>query len=54
MIITDRLGLESAYNTFAVHRALSAFVKGVHAKLPDSLFALTTFAAAAARAAAAR
>ena len=43
VIITDRLGLESAYNTFAVHRALSAFVKGVHAKLPDSLFALTTF-----------
>jgi hypothetical protein len=43
VIITDRLGLEAAYNTFAVHRALSAFVKGVHAKLPDSLFALTTF-----------
>jgi hypothetical protein len=43
VIITDRLGLESSYNTFAVHRALSAFVKGVHSKLPDSLFALTTF-----------
>lgn len=43
VIITDRLGLEPAYNTFTVHRALSAFVKGVHAKLPDSLFALTTF-----------
>jgi Ca-activated chloride channel family protein len=43
VIITDRLGLESSYNTFAVHRALAAFVKGVHGKLPDSLFALTTF-----------
>jgi VWFA-related protein len=43
VILTDRLGLESAYNTFAVHRALSAFVKGVHSKLPESLFALTTF-----------
>lgn len=43
VIITDRLGLESSYNTFAVHRALGAFVKGVHGKLPGSLFALTTF-----------
>jgi hypothetical protein len=43
VIITDRLGLEPAYNMFAVHSALSKFVKGVHSVLPDSQFALTTF-----------
>jgi hypothetical protein len=43
VIITDRLGLEPAYNSFVVHHALSGFVKGIRSGLPDSLFALTTF-----------
>ena len=43
VIITDRLGLDPAYSHFVVHRALSGFVKTVHAALPASLFALTTF-----------
>jgi hypothetical protein len=43
VIITDRLGLEPAYGMFIVHSTLSKFVKGVHAALPDSQFALTTF-----------
>lgn len=43
VIITDRLGLEPAYNHFVVHAALSGFVKTVHSALPSSLFALTTF-----------
>jgi hypothetical protein len=43
VIITDRLGLEPAYNIVTVSRALTGFVKGVHSALPDSLFALTTF-----------
>jgi len=42
VIITDRLGLEPAYNNFVVHHALSGFVKAVRA-VPDSQFALTTF-----------
>jgi hypothetical protein len=43
VLITDRLGLEPAYNHFVVHSALSRFVKGIHSVLPDSLFALSTF-----------
>ena len=43
VIITDRLGLEPAYNNFVVHHALSGFVKGIRSGLPDSQFALTTF-----------
>lgn len=43
VLITDRLGLEPAYNHTVVHRALAGFVKTVSAALPDSLFALTTF-----------
>ena len=49
VLITDRLGLEPAYNHTVVHRALSGFVKTVHASLPDSLFALTTFDGAVVR-----
>lgn len=43
VIITDRLGLDPAYSTFAVQRALSGFVKAVRAANPGSRFALTTF-----------
>ncbi len=43
VIITDRLGLDPAYSTFTVQRALAGFVKGVRAAHPDSRIALTTF-----------
>jgi hypothetical protein len=43
VIITDRLGLEPAYNNFVVHHALAGFVKAIRSELPGSQFALTTF-----------
>ena len=43
VILTDRLGIVSTYPAYEAHAALSQFVKGIRAGIPDSKMALITF-----------